>query len=86
MTPAFSSLFKSLFTSWEHIGSISYGNIKGNIPQWVLSSIHRIERKYGGGSSGLVDKLFYLKGKHFKYRISFSGQGVPIVDVERRKR
>ncbi|MBN1693217.1 MAG: hypothetical protein JW845_06650 [Dehalococcoidales bacterium] len=86
MSPAFGSLFKSLFSSWEHIGRISYGNIEGNIPHWVLSSINRIEHKYGGGSSGLVDRIFYLKGKHFKYRIFFSGQGGPVVDVERRKR
>ena len=71
---------------WKHIGSITYGKIEGDIPRWVLTEEKQIERKYGGTSSSLLDKFFYLKGRHFKYRISYSGQGGPIVDIERRKR
>jgi hypothetical protein len=72
--------------SWEHVGSITYGEIRGDIPQWVLSAEKQIERKYGGTSSSLVDKFFYLKGHHYRYRISYSGQGGSIVEIERRKR
>jgi hypothetical protein len=72
--------------AWIHVGSISYGKIEGDIPKWVLSAERRIERKYGGTSSSLPDKVFYLKGRHFEYRISYAGQGGCIVSVERRKR
>lgn len=72
--------------SWEHIGSINYGEIKGDIPQWVLAAEKQIERRYGGTSSSLANKVFYLKGRHFEYRVSYSGQGGSIVEIERRKR
>jgi len=71
---------------WEYIGSISYGNKEGDIPRWVLSAERQIYRKYGGTSSSLLNKFFYIKGRHFEYRISYAGQGGPIVEVERRKR
>ena len=74
------------YGTWAHIGSIAYGNITGDIPNWVLSEEKRIKRKYGGTSSSLIDKAFYLKGHHFEYRITYSGQGGAIVEIERRKR
>jgi len=73
-------------SSWRNIGRIEYGNIKGSIPKWVLSEEWRIRKRYGGGSSGLVDLVFYLKGRRFEYRLSFGGQGAPMVYVDRRKR
>ena len=73
-------------SNWEYIGSISYGNKAGNIPKWVLDAERKISQKYGGTSSSLLDKMFYLKGKHFRYRLSYSGQGGCIVTIERRER
>ena len=62
---------------WEHIEKY---------PRWVNNEIGNIYHKYGGTSSSLVDKAFYLKGNHFEYRIAFLGQGGYIVHVDRRKR
>jgi len=71
---------------WEHIGRITYGEKEGDVPRWVLDAEREIHRKYGGTSSSLLNKFFYIKGRHFEYRISYAGQGGPIVEIERRKR
>lgn len=71
---------------WSPFGSIEYGTIKGDIPKWVLDEERRISRKYGGTSSSLLDKHFFLKGRHFEYRLTYAGQGGSIVYIHRRKR
>ena len=71
--------------SWEHIGHIDYGHVEGDIPRWVLSAEKQIRHKSGGTSSSLLGKYFFLKGRYFKYRLSFAGQGGSLVSVERQE-
>ena len=70
---------------WELIGEKSYANgDMRKVPPWVQEKISQIYRHGPGSSLGL--QTFYLKGKTYRYRLSFSGQGGPILHVHRRRR
>lgn len=72
--------------SWIYIGSIKYDDIEGDIPEWVLSEEKQIRQKHGGTSSSLTNRILYLKGRTFLYRLTFSGQGGAIVVIDKRLR
>jgi hypothetical protein len=63
---------------WEYIDR--------KIPKWVVRAEKRIRKKYGGTSSSLINKAFYLKGRTYRYRITFAGQGGYIAIIARKKR
>ena len=72
---------------WECIGRESFG--KGDlsrVPPWVQKAIVEIRQKYGGTSSSLVEQYFTLKGKNYRYRVIFDGQGGTDMAVWRRLR
>ena len=70
---------------WEFIGGKNYGaEDLTKVPPWVRKSIAHIYSHKGGSSLG--EMTYYLKGKTYRYRLSFSGQGGPILDVYRRRR
>ena len=47
-----------------------------NVPDWVSKYQDRMYGRYGGGSSSLHNKIFYLWGAKFNiYRFQFVGQG-----------
>ena len=76
---------RRLHRTWELIGERSYG--KGDmarVPPWVKEQVAHIYRHGPGSSLGL--QTYYLKGKTYRYRLSFSVQGGPILHVYRRRR
>jgi len=81
---------RKMWGTW--IGRMAYGKREGFIPRWVERAIKRIYRRQmdphdhtiPGSSLGLL--TFSLRGRHFRYRLVFSGQGGPIVDVFRCRR
>lgn len=76
---------RRLHRNWELIGEKNYGNEDmGNVPPWVKKQIAHIYRHGPGSSLGL--QTYYLKGKTYRYRLSFSGQGGPILHIHRRRR
>lgn len=70
---------------WELIGDKAYGheNLE-RVPSWVKEKIADIYCDGPGSSLGL--QTYHLKGKRYRYRLAFSGQGGPILHVYRRKR
>ena len=76
---------KRLHRKWELIGQKTYGSEDlGRVPQWVSEHIDDIYRHGPGSSLGL--QTYYLKGKTYRYNLSFSGQGGPILHVYRKRR
>lgn len=57
-----------------------------NPPEWVLNRIKLIENKHRGGSSWAIGKAWYLKGRTYRYRITFGGQGGALTCVARKLR
>ena len=73
------------FQKWELIGENIYGKEDmQRVPPWVKEQIDRIYRHGSGSSLGL--RTYYLKGKTYRYRLAFSGQGGPMLHVYRRRR
>ena len=76
---------RTLHRKWELIGEKSYGSEQmDRVPPWVMEQIAYIYRHGPGSSLGL--QTYYLKGKTYRYRLSFSGQGGPVLHVHRRRR
>jgi len=65
---------------------MSYGKYEGNIPNWIIHEIDRIGKDPKTPGSSLGGMVYFVNGKTFKYRLDFSGQGGPIVDVSRKLR
>jgi hypothetical protein len=59
----------------KHPNSDEWVDTKGKVPQWVKVEITKIKKKYGGTSWALANKYWTIQGKHYKYRLEFSGQG-----------
>ena len=69
---------------WELVGSKAYNDESfERVPPWVQREIARI---YRGATSSLGEQTHYLKGKTYRYKLVFSGQGGPIMSVFRRRR
>jgi hypothetical protein len=76
---------KRLHREWELIGERNYRNEDfERVPPWVKEHIAGIYRHGPGSSLGL--KTYYLKGKTYRYKLAFGGQGGPILHVYRRNR
>jgi len=73
-------------SEWEWIGRITYGKCEGDIPHWVLHEIDRIGKDPKTPGSSLGGMSYFVNGRTFKYRLDFSGQGGPVVDVSRKLR
>ncbi len=70
---------------WEVIGRKNYGEVSFNkVPAWVQKQITHIY-KHGPGSS-LGELTYQLKGKRYRYKLEFAGQGGPILVVSRKPR
>jgi len=57
-----------------------------DIPDWVLKQSNLIRNKYGGSSSWALNKVWYLKGRTFRYRLEFAGQGGNVLVVAKKLR
>ena len=69
---------------WELIGTKAYGEVDfERVPPWVQKQITRI---YRDGTSSLGLQTYELKGKTYRYKLAFAGQGGPFLNVYRRKR
>ena len=69
---------------WELIGTKAYGEVDfERVPPWVQKQIARI---YRDGTSSLGLHTYELKGKTYRYKLAFAGQGGPLLNVYRRKR
>ena len=69
---------------WELVGRKAYGDESfERVPPWVRREIARI---YRGATSSLGEEVHYLKGKTYRYKLVFGGQGGPILGVFRRRR
>lgn len=69
----------------ELIGQMSYG--KGSlerVPSWVLRQVGKMAQKHSSSTLGL--QTFHLKGRTYRYKGAFSGQGGPTVHYYRRRR
>ena len=69
---------------WELIGTKAYGDVDfERVPSWVQKQIAQL---YRNGTSSLGLQTFELKGKTYRYRLAFAGQGGPFLNVYRRRR
>lgn len=67
---------------WEVIGRTNYGKKDlSKVPKWVLKEISKIP-----GGSSLGGQTYGFKGKRYRYRVEFWGQGGPIMIVARKPR
>ena len=71
--------------SWEIIGRKNYGTTEfDRVPDWIQRKIAYIY-KNGPGSS-LGGQTYRIKGKRYRYKLEFAGQGGPILVVSRKPR
>lgn len=69
---------------WELIGEKVYSDERlEKVPSWVMKEIIRI---YEGATSSLGTETHYLKGRTYRYKLVFGGQGGPMLNVYRRRR
>ena len=71
--------------TWVLIGTKHYGTVNfSKVPAWVQKNISYIYQ-HGPGSS-LGELTYYLKGKRYRYKLEFAGQGGPTLNVYRKPR
>lgn len=76
---------KTSAPSWEIIGGSNYVTTEfDNVPDWIQRKIAYI-RKNGPGSS-LGGQTYRIKGKRYRYKLQFGGQGGVILVVSRKPR
>ena len=70
--------------NWELIGRKVHSDERlEKVPPWVMKEIARI---YRGATSSLGEEIHYLKGRTYRYKLVFGGQGGPMLGVYRRRR
>ena len=71
--------------TWVLVGTKNYGTSNfSKVPTWVRKQVSYIYQNGPGSSLGGL--TYHLKGKRYRYKLDFSGQGGPILNIYRKPR